>query len=434
MRELLIFWLCALWGGDQDSAKSTLAELEVQPDVEQSCANFPAHSMPRSIQALRLEGLSATREEVVRAEIHTRPCTEFSVIEQDVRRLRALGVFASVEAETIRDTLVFRFRELPAFLPVPNGRLSDEEGMSVGAGFKSPNLLGRAIAGEFLFLVGSSLEYQASFTASRFHDLPVGWEWMMGRTERWDDGRAYRELSHSGFLRLWGPTDHPLRLLGETKIVDVRADREGICLSGRQDLIPSIRGGALVDLRDDPANTVVGLYQELTLEKAGKPFGGSVDAWQVLSDSRLWIPLGPRWGLHLANLHENRWGKIDGWMTYVVGGVNTARGLPGAWAVAPSEDLATLEGRWTVFPVRPVRVLGQNLYGGIQAVGGVDFATVWGTSPLAGEYGLFAGLDGIVPFVERVRTNLTWSPASGAGFAFAFGLFEKTQAQRFRVR
>ncbi|MBK8804583.1 MAG: BamA/TamA family outer membrane protein [Fibrobacteres bacterium] len=399
-----------------------------------SCQNEPERSFPKGFAALRLEGLRATRPEVVRSEIKSRPCTEFPVVDEDIRRLKALGIFASVETRMAQDTLVFSFRELPTFLPVPNGRLSDEEGLSLGAGLKSPNLLGRAIAGEFLFLVGNSLEYQASITASRFGSLALGWEAMAGRTERWDDGRGYQELSHAGFVRLWGPTDRFLRLLGEAKVVDVRSDRDGICLSGRQDLIPSLRGGTVFDGRDDPSNTASGIYQELTLEKSGNPFGGPVDAWQVLSDTRLWVPLGARWGVHLANLFENREGRMDRWQTYVVGGANSARGLPGAWAVAPSEDLGTMEVRWTLMPVKPVLVVGQNLYVGLQAVGGVDVASAWGEAPLEAQYGLFTGLDAIVPFVERLRTNLTWSPAQGAGFAFSFGMFEKTQAQRFRVR
>ncbi len=392
------------------------------------------HSVPRIIRAVRLEGLKVTRESVVRAEIRSRPCAEFPSVEQDVQRLKSLGIFASVETRWDSDTLVFQFRELPLFLPVPNGRSSDEEGLSLGAGVKSPNLMGRAIAGEVLFLAGSSLEYQASFTSSRLGQVPLGWELMAGRTERWDDGRGYRELSHSGFVRLWGPTDRALRALGEAKMVDVRADRDGVCLSGRVERIPSLRAGIMVDLRDDPADTRVGLYQELTLEKTGSPLGGPVDAWQILSDSRAWIPLGTRWTLHLANLYEDRRGKTDRWLSYVVGGANTARGLPGAWAVAPSEDLATIEARWLLLPVRPVTVWGQNLYGGIQVVAGSDVATAWGEDPRASEAGVFAGVDGIVPFVERIRLNLAWSPAQGGGFGFVFGLFEKTQAQRFRIR
>ncbi|MBK9579404.1 MAG: BamA/TamA family outer membrane protein [Fibrobacteres bacterium] len=412
MRELLLLWLGALLGGQA-------------PDSSR---------VPREVE---LVGLQVTRPHVVVPYLTAKagePCPQ-ECVQSDLDRMDRLGIFASIESAWRGDTLVYTVNELPWILPVPNGRISDEEGVSLGAGFKAPNLLGRAIAAELLFLAGSSLEFQASFQASRIGTLPLGWETMAGRTERMDEGRGYQEVSHQGFARLWGPTDGAWQLLGEMRLVEVESDRDGICLSrDRMDVIPSIRAGILRDTRDRRSLTSRGWYTEWSVEKAGRPLHGPVDAWQFLSDNRMWIPVAGRFSLLASNLLEHQVGKTGGWRTFVVGGVNSARGLPGAWAVAPSEDLATLEARWTLLPVRPVRVVGQNLYGGLQAAGGVDFATVWGASPLAGEYGLFAGLDGIVPFVERVRTNLTWSPASGAGFAFAFGLFEKTQAQRFRVR
>lgn len=412
MRDLLIFWLGILQGGD----------------VQES-ARVPAKVV--------LEGLGVTRPAVVAPYIEAKagvPCP-LECAQADLDRLDRLGIFASVGSSWRADTLVYAVRELPWILPVPNGRISDEEGISLGAGFKAPNLLGRAIAAEFLFLAGSSLEYQASFQADRWGSLPLGWEVMGGRTERMDEGRGYQEVSHQGFVRFRGPTDGTWQLLGETRLAEVESDRDGICLSAdRMDVIPSFRAGFLGDTRDRRSLTSRGWYTEWSVEKAGMPIQGPVDAWQFLSDNRLWIPFGARATLHAANLMEYQTGTIGGWRTFVVGGVNTARGLPGAWAVSPSEDLATLEARWTLLPPMPVGIFGQNLYGGLQAVGGSDFATVWGAAPLVGEYGLFAGLDAIVPFVERIRADLTWSPASGAGFAFALGLFEKTQAQRFRVR
>lgn len=403
-------------------------------DIPGPCPESAVSSPSNPYVSMRVEGLVLTRQEVVLDEIHSRPCAGVPSVPDDLRRLKALGIFASVESRELADTLVYQVRELPAFLPVPNGRQSDEEGLSLGAGLKTPNLLGRAVAGEFLFLVGSSLEYQASVSASRLMSHPVGWEAMAGRTERRDDGRGYQELSHAGFLRLWGPTDRPLGVLAEIRLVDVRSDVEGICLEGRHDWIPSLRGGGILDTRDDPANTQRGIYQELTLEKTGRPMGGPVDAWQLLSDTRLWFPVGSRAGLHLANLMEHRQGTMDRWLTYVVGGANSSRGLPGAWAVSPSEDLATVEGRWTILPVRAFSLAGQNLYGGLVAVAGSDVATVWGEHPRSTEIGWFAGMDGIVPFVDRIRLQAAWSPATRGGWSVAFGLFEKTQAQRFRVR
>jgi outer membrane protein assembly factor BamA len=389
--------------------------------------------------AVRLEGLRHTDPARVRLEIEAdsgRICGD-SCQREDLDRLEHLGVFAQTEALRRGDTLVYRFKELPWFLPVPNGRITDEEGLSVGAGIKTPNLLGEAIAGEFLFLAGSDFEWEASASSERLAKLPLAWDAVTSRTQRWDDGRGYNEVSYHSSLTLQGPSDGPLRLLGAASVVDVHADREGIALSSdRQDWIPSLRGGLVWDDRDHLGLTTRGIYQELSLEKAGRPLGGPVDAWEMLCDTRLWIPLGDAWGLHASHLLQRQWGTVGGWRTYVVGGINTARGLPAAWDVAPSEELATLELRWLFLPVRTQTVLGQSFFWGLQAVAGADYAATWdveGSSRRRGE-SLLGGIDLIVPFVERVRTTVSWNPGPKGGWGFSVGLFEKTTVQRYRVR
>lgn len=355
----------------------------------------------------------------------------------DLERLDHLGVFASVASARTGDTLVYQVVELPWFMPVPNGRISDEEGVSLGAGLKTPNLLGQAIAGEFLFLAGRDFEWQVAASSNRIGVLPLAWDVVTSRTQRWDDGRKYREISYVSTQRVEAPSDGPLRLLGEAGMATVQADRAGIALSkDNTDWIPSLRGGLVWDDRDRMGLTRSGAYQEITLEKAGRPLNGPVDAWEFLSDTRLWIPLTERWGVHASNLLERQWGTVGGWRTFVVGGANTARGLPPAWSVAPSEELSTVELRWLVVPVRTITAWGESLFWGVQAVAGTDCAVTWqgdGRVGRAGE-GFFLGTDLVVPFLERIRLVAAWSRAGGAGFGFSAGLFEKTQAQRYRIR
>jgi outer membrane protein assembly factor BamA len=391
------------------------------------------------IAQVRVEGLRHTDSARVFAEIQAvagMSCDSLCA-QADLDRLERLGVFASVTRIRKDDTLVYQVVELPWFLPVPNGRISDEEGLSLGAGVKTPNLLGQAIAGEFLFLAGRDFEWQAAASSNRVGQLPVAWDMVTSRTQRWDDGRRYREISYSSSLRTQAPSDGPLRVLGEANLVEVHANRPGIALSAdRSDWIPSLRAGLVWDDRDRLGLTTSGAYQEITLEKAGRPMGGPVDAWELLSDTRLWIPLSARWGLHASNLLERQWGTVGGWRTYVVGGANTARGLPSAWSVAPSEELSTLELRWLALPVRTETVWGQSFFWGLQAVAGTDFAVTWqggGDRERRGE-GFFAGADVVFPFVERLRLVAAWSRSGGAGFGVSAGLFEKTQAQRYRIR
>lgn len=390
-------------------------------------------------EVVRLEGLKHLDSARAALEITARSgeTCDSGCIQDDLDRLERLGVFAEVREARRGDTLVYQVKELPWFLPVPNGRVTQEEGLSLGAGVKAPNLFGQAVAGEFLFLAGSDFEWQASLSGTRLGSVPLKWDAVTSRTQRWDEGRDYREVSYFNSLTASGPSDMPLRLLAQASLARVHADRDGICLSeDRADWIPSLRGGVVWDDRDRVGLTTRGIYQEVSVEKAGQPLDGPVDAWEFLSDTRVWIPLGDRWGIHCGHLLERQWGTVGGWRTFVVGGVNTVRGLPGAWSVEPSEELATVELRWLALPVRRQDVWGQSIYWGVQAIVGVDMARTWNEAGGEADRGAggVAGVDLIVPFVERIRMVGTWSRTSGAGFGFVAGLFEKSQAQRYRVR
>lgn len=390
------------------------------------------------IAAIRFEGLRHTRLSTVADEIAARPgrpC-EADCRQGDLDRLDRLGAFAGVSALRRGDTLVYRLIELPLVVPVPNGRISDEEGLSLGAGLKAPNLFGRAVAGEFLFLLGHSTEWQLNMGAPRLAGTPLGWELFTSRTDRWDEGRRYKEVSYTSRAAFTAPTDGRLRGLAAIALTQVRADRDGIALSAdRRDVIPMARVGALWDGRDRLSLTSCGFYQELSAEKAGKPLNGPVDSWEYLSDTRAWIPLTSRWGVHASHLVQVQTGRTGGWKTYVLGGANTVRGLPGNWATAPSEEIGSFEVRWLALPPRPVDLWGANLFYGLQLIGGVDAGAAWKDD--WGErkgMGIFTGADLVVPFLERVRFVGAVSPNEGWRLGFAVGLFEKTVIERYRVR
>ena len=390
------------------------------------------------LQAIRFEGLHHTNFATVRNEIQARPGQPCDAVcqQEDLDGLDRLGAFAGVSAVRQGDTLVFRLIELPLVVPVPNGRISDEEGISLGAGLKAPNLFGRAVAGEFLFLLGHSTEWQLNMGAPRWGGVPIGWELFTSRTDRWDEGRHYKELSYTSRGGMNGPTDGRLRALAEIQVTQIDADRPGIALSAdNHDVIPMLRLGMLWDGRDRISLTSRGLYQELSVKKSGEPLNGPVDSWEYLSDTRAWIPVSATWGIHASHLVQVQTGRVGGWQTYVVGGANTVRGLPGNWATGPSEEIGSVEARWLVVAPRPVDLWGANLYYGVQLIGGADVGAAW--TDEWGErrgMGLFTGADLVVPFLERIRLVGSVSPTMGWRAAFAVGLFEKTVIERYRVR
>lgn len=401
-----------------------------------SPASEPAGEGP--LAAVLFEGLRHTHRSTVAHEVKARvgQACDADCQQGDLDRLDRLGAFAGVAAIRRADTLIYRLIELPLVVPVPNGRISDEEGVSLGAGLKAPNLFGRAVAGEFLFLLGHSTEWQINMGAPRLAALPLGWELFTSRTDRWDEGRQYKEVSYTSRVGFNAPTNGRLRGLAAIALTRVRADRDGIALSAdRTDAIPMVRVGALWDGRDRHSLTTSGLYQEWSIEKSGEPLNGPVDSWEYLSDTRAWIPLDPRWGIHASHLIQVQTGRVGGWKTYVLGGANTVRGLPGNWATAPSEEIGSLEMRWLALPPRPIDLWGASLFYGLQLVAGADFGVAWKDE--WGErkgMGLFTGADLVLPFLERVRLVGAVSPNEGWRLGFAVGLFEKTVIERYRVR
>jgi len=377
----------------------------------------------------RVEGLFRTRPETV-AQVLSKAegssCDSFCVA-RDLDALDRLGVFADARAERRGDTMVYVVRELPWILPVPNGRVSDEDGVSLGAGVKTPNLLGRAIAGEFLFLLGRSQEFQVSLTGDRFADHPVGFDLFAARTDRRDEFRRFFETSHTARLRLEAPTDAPWRIEGSIQSLDLALDRDKSLSGDGRDLLISGTGGVVVDTRDRRSLVRRGVRGELSMERVG----GDADGWMLLQDLRVWHPLSERFTLHASWLSETQWGRLGAWRTFVLGGGNTVRGLPAGTLQGRSERIATGELRWLAFPVRPVRLLGQDLYWGSELVGGCDAGEVPGHPDVVGP---FLSWDMSVPFVERMRLSSGFDPREGWKASFALGLFEKSAAQRFRVR
>ena len=378
---------------------------------------------------VRFEGLHRTRESTLRQVVAARagePC-DSACVRADLEALDRLGVFAEARSETRGDTLVYRVRELPWVLPVPNGRVSDEDGVSLGAGIKTPNLLGRAIAGEFLFLLGRSREFQVSLTSDRTGDLPLGFDLYAARTDREDELRGFDEESHTARLRLETPTNRPFRLHGSIQALDLGIDRDASLTGDGRDLLLSGTLGVAVDTRDRRSLVRRGLRWELS----GERVGADADGWMLLNDVRWWHPLGERWTLHGSWLAETQWGILGPWRTFVVGGANTARGLPAGRLMGRSERLATAELRWLAFPVRAFRILGQDLYWGSEIVAGCDGAEIPGAESIVSP---FLSFDQSVPFVERLRVSVGFDPDAGWKAGFDLGLFEKSTAQRFRVR
>jgi len=400
---------------------------------------IPVLAAATPVREVRLEGLSRTREAVVRRELSLKAGDEAdsAAIRRDADALERLGIFASIASRTDSvGTLTWSFQELPWILPVPNGRLSDADGLSLGGGFKSPNFLGEGISLEVLGLLGGVTEWQVAGNGGWIAGLPVGWDVFTNRSEREAPFVGGHETSVRNQVLLRYPNDSRLRAELGGGLAWVREENRTLSVSrdGR-DWIPSLLAGIQWDGRDQIGLTRHGLYQELLAERLGGPLGGDLDGWTLTSDTRIWVPLEGPFGVHASNLLDWQTGTVDAWRGFVVGGPNSARFLPSARLKGRSEDLAALELRWTAVDKHPVTVLGQSLYWGLQALAGAEAAAAWnGTEPEGFRVGPVAGLDLLVPYLGRIRLAGGWSTSSGGTVALGVGLEEKTVAQRWKGR
>lgn len=387
---------------------------------------------------VRLEGLRRTRAEVVRRELATRAGAAFSdsLVAADLDRLERLDIFAEVRAHRTGDTLVLSFDELPWIVPAPNGRLSDEEGLSLGGGFVALNLLGRDIHAEFLTLFGGTTEWQMSANSPWMGGIPLGWEIFTSRTDKFDDLRGFQELSYRSFARLFWPGAGRYQARISAEGLWLRSDRPGVTLSeDRSDWIPSLELAGIRDTRDRHGLSRRGGRHELFAALVGGPLGGPSRGAHVGVDNRVWFDFGHRWGLHAQHLLEFQLGRHGTYQDYLIGGANTLRGHAPGTIRAANEQIAGAELRYLVFPPRILRIFGAALDFGLQAGAGFDGAAAldrsgW-ESPATGGY---VTVDLLVPGIDRIRVCLGTPLGESPALRIEAGLFEKSAAQRYRVR
>lgn len=403
------------------------------------CLTFPVLASAATVREVRLDGLSRTREAVVRRELllQTGDEVDSAAIRRDADALERLGIFASIAPRLdSAGTLTWNLQELPWILPVPNGRMSDADGLSLGGGFKSPNFLGEAVSLEVLGLLGGVTEWQVAGSGGWIAGLPIGWDLYTNRSEREAPFVGGHETSVRNQVLLRYPNDSRLRVELGGGLAWVREETRSLSVSpSGRDWIPSALAGLQWDGRDRIGLTTSGLYQELLAERLGGPLGGDLDGWMLTSDTRAWLPLGGAFGVHAGNLLDWQTGTVNAWRGFVVGGPNSARFLPAARLRGRSEDLAALELRWTAVEPHSVLVFGQSLYWGLQVVAGAEAAAAWnGTTPEDFRAGPVAGLDLLVPYLGRIRLTGGWSSSDGGAVALGIGLEEKAVAQRWKGR
>jgi outer membrane protein insertion porin family len=435
LRSALVVGLAMfLWGGGSAHAETPAAGGE---------------PWGRIIGELRFEGLNRTREYIVTRELLSRvgePCLEKN-IKKDVQNLEQLDIFASIEteAEVGPDGVIihYRFVELLTFLPSLGLKFSDETGVSVGAGVKVPNLMGKDIFLSARFLVGGYTELELWLENPWVWGNHWGYRLEYYHREKENQVVMFQETSDEIYLRSGPQIGEHGQVGGILSFLSIRSDTDGVTISPDNHDRASRLGLYLgYDSLDAFVGTTRGWWSEVVFTQALELFENSSSYTQIDLDIRRYQYLADRHtlaGFSLTTVRNGTVGvEVAPWEQFGVGGTNTVRGWSFASRKGKNQMLNTLEYRYTLLKPRGWDLpFGIKYRGGLQLAAFGDVGIGWEHDPefaannFIDGYGL--GLRLLVPIVGMARFDVAWGEHGKTVFLH-LGSFEKATMSRRRVR
>ncbi len=405
----------------------------------------------RPVTTIELTGHKVTREHVITREIRTRVGEPFHVttLVTDVQRLDNLSLFAEIgvgaetEGEGVR--LVFRFKEMPSWVPLVGFSYTEEDGFAAGPKLTALNLTGRDI----------SLSARAYFGGAKQYSTSFSWPWISGnhrsfnfygaRLSRSDTLNEFKETSYEFTPKVGTYLGEHGRLEGKFSLFRMRSDVDGKTLSpDNNDILPRLGASLGWDTRDSWNNPRQGWKNELELWRTGGFLGGDGNFWSMNLDLRRWVPTAKRQRLLLSSLLSVQSGTVGEdlpvYLIYRMGGANSIRGYEiadlGRRLYGKNQLIGTAEYSFSLLPLRRWDIWMFALRLGLDFALFADAGIAWSEShELAfdrGRGGVGGGLRLLVPGSEMVRFDVGWSREGGFQFHFASG--SKPAAQRLRLR
>ncbi len=398
----------------------------------------------RPISGMEFQGLNHTRSSVVKDALENRQGNLFSCKdwETERNRLKDLDIFAEVilVAQPRQDSvsLVYRFRELPPFLPLASVSKTDQDGWSIGPAVAALNVLGTGKRLDLMTRFGGTTEYQAQISGRQFfgHSAEFSAVWI--HSDSYNSFDSAHENSHrikgEGFWPWMG--NREFGMTGLAEYFWIRASSAKITLRSDGDNVPRFGLGLRWDTRDRVLIPRRGFFLEARFAQNGGALGGPADFWEGMTDMRAYLPFTGRQGLATNMLYQYRKGLLGSYDRFHVGGTNTLRGYPDNSYNGQSECLLNGEYRFDAVEERIQKLGPWSLNYGVQLVAGVDAASLWnGNSAIPGTFhpGIYGGVHILIPGMERIRLEVG-SKTARMDLLFSAGLFEKTTVQRFKTR
>jgi outer membrane protein assembly factor BamA len=428
-----------------DDSRTSAAPADDSPTS--SAPTDDSHVYGRTVAEIRVIGLEVTKPYIVSRELATRVGEPFTKENEkkDYERLDRLQIFSDVKIYTALndkgELVVFiEVQETFAYLPVVSFSISDENGLSIGGGLKSVNLLGRAI-----YLSGV-----ARFGGETTVELDLRNPWVTGNRigyqleyyHRYRDNvvHGFEETADEVYLLVRSFVGEYGRAGVQFYYQGIQSDKDGKTLSS--DNTDHVIYGRLFvgyDSRDRSSNPHEGWWSSVDIARSGL-FGTDSDFWQGNLDVRRFQPLANHHTLGLFSLYTLTSGAVNKevayWQTFGIGGSNSIRGYGVGTKIGKNQFINTVEYRWNFMKPRPFTWFGITASIGMQFALFTDFGSVWNTREEFNPNFLWSGGTGlrlIVPYVGLVRCDFGFQD-SDPYVRFHLATGEKARRARERVR
>lgn len=405
-----------------------------------------SHVYGQIVTDIRFIGLEHTKLYIVERELATKvgePFTKESE-KKDFEYLDRLQIFSSVAIYTALEdgglVVFIEVEETFAYLPVVSLAISDENGLSIGGGFKSVNLFGQAIYFSGVARFGGETTVELDLRDPWVAGNHIGYVAEYYHRNRDNVIHGFHETANEAYLLVRGYVRENGRVGARMFYHGIQSDRDGKTLTS--DNTDHVIYGSLVagyDSRDFYSNPHEGWWSSIEIVKSGL-FGTDSDFWQGNFDVRRFQPLARDHTLGLFSLYTATSGavgvEVADWQTYGLGGSNSIRGYDVGMKIGKNQFISTIEYRWNFVQPRPVSYFGVTASIGMQLAFFTDFGSAWNTSAEFRPNMIWGGGTGlrlIVPYVGLIRCDFGFGD-NDPWMIFHLATGEKAERQRERVR
>ena len=375
-----------------------------------------SHVYGQIVTDIRVIGLETTKPYIVDRELATKVGEPFTREneEKDYERLDRLQIFSEITIYTSLDddgglVVFIEVKETFAYLPVVSISVSDENGISIGGGLKSVNLLGRAIYLSGVARFGGETTVEIDLRDPWAFGYRIGYQAEYYHRNRDNVIHGFTETADEVYTMLRKYVGENGRFGGRLYYQGIQSDKDGKTLSP-DNFDHVIYGSVFVgyDSRDLHSNPHKGWWSSVELAKSGL-FGTDSDFWRTDLDLRRFQPLADDHTLGFFSLYTNTSGTVNSeiayWQTFGIGGSNSIRGYGVGTKVGKNQFINTVEYRWNFMQPRPFSYFGITASMGMQLAFFTDFGSAWNTMEEFEPNFLWSGGTGlrlIVPYVGLV--------------------------------